>query len=181
MAAPGLDGLRRLAPADALVCTLVAASADGLRVGLDTAWDARAALREEPVEVERIARLVASLPASRAFWVPARVLAARAGVPFPEELLANSPRDPRQRRLERVAERRLFRAGSARPVAEWSFRWAWPVLATGSAADLARRLPAAAACAARELPSAWREIGGNGVSGAVRDARRVVAAWSSER
>ena len=179
MTDPALQGLQCLAPADVFVCSLVEASAAGLRMGLETVWDAWAALRKEPADVERIASLVASLPASRAVWVPARVLAARAGVPIPEELLARAPDDLRQRRLERVAGRRLFRARSANLMAEWSFRWAWPVLASGSASDLGRRLPSAVARAARELPSAWREIGGSGMSGAVRDARRVVAAWSS--
>jgi hypothetical protein len=180
LADPALEGLQRLAPADALLCALVEGSAAGLRLGLEMVWDARAALREEPVDVERIAGLVAALSAPRAFWVPARVLATQAGIPIPEALLTRAPDDRRQRRLERVAGRRLFRDRPANPMAEWSFRWAWPVLASGSASDLGRRLPSAVARAARELPSAWREIGGSGVSGAFRDARRVVAAWSSE-
>jgi len=176
---PALEGLLRLVPADAFVCSLVDASAAGLRIDLARVWDARAALREEPVDMERIASVVASLSAPRAFWVPARVLAARAGVPIPPELLSLAPDDLRQRRLERVAGRRLFRERSASPMAEWSFRWAWPVLASGSTSDFGRRLPSAVARAARELPSAWRELGGCGVSGAFRDARRVVATWSS--
>lgn len=176
---PALEGLRRLAPADALVCALVGASAEGLRMGLETVWDAEAALREEPVDIERIADVVASLAASRAFWVPARVLAARAGVSIPEELLSRAPDDLRQRRLERVAARRLFRARPANVMAEWSFRWAWPVLASGSASDFGRRLPSAVARAARDLPSAWSEIGAEGFAGAIREARRIRAAWAS--
>jgi pyruvate-formate lyase-activating enzyme len=179
LVAAELEGIRRLAPTDALVCSLVCVSADSLRMGLATAWDARAALREEPVDVERIARQVAALASPRAFWVPARALAARAGVPIPAELLSLAPDDLRQRRLEHVAGRRLFRERSGSTVAEWSFRWAWPALAAGTAADFRRRLPSTAVQAARELPSAWREIGGSGISGALRDARRVVAAWSS--
>ena len=177
---PALEGLRRLAPADALVCTLVRASAEGLRLGLATVWDARAALREEPLDLERVAGLVASLSASRAFWVPARVLAAGAGVPMPEELLERVPTDPRQRRLERIAGRRLLRDRPATAAAEWSFRWAWPVLAAGSASAFGRRLPSAVARAARDLPAAWRDFGRGGVTATLRDARRVVAIWSSE-
>lgn len=177
---PTLYGLRRLAPADALVCALVGASAEGLRAGLETAWDALAALGEERVDVQRVAKLVALLAAPRAFWVPARVLAERVGVPIPAEILARAPDDRRQRRLERVAGRRLFRAGSGSPMAEWSFRWAWPALAADTASDFRRRLPSAAARAARDLPTAWREIGANGMAGAVREARRVVGNWTAE-
>ena len=176
---PTLDGLRRLAPSDALVCGLVGASAEGLRAGLETAWDAMAALREELLDTERIVTLVQALPAPRAFWVPARVLAERVGVPIPDELLVLAPDDQRQRRLERIAGRRLFRTRSGSPMAEWSFRWAWPALAADSAADFRRRLPGAAAHAVGELPSAWREIGANGMLGALREARRVVGAWTT--
>ena len=132
------------------------------------------------MDIDRIAKIVASLPASRAFWVPARVLAARAGVPIPAALLSRAPDDLRQRRLERVAVRRLYRDRASVPIAEWSFRWAWPVLASASASDFGRRLPSALVRAARELPAAWREIGAGGMSGAVRGARRAVGVWTSE-
>jgi pyruvate-formate lyase-activating enzyme len=174
-----MQGLLRLTRSDALLCALVTASAEGLRMGLETIWDAHAALRGEPVDVERIFALVASLPAPRSFWVPARVLAARAGVPIPAELLSRAPDDLRQRRLERLAGRRLYRVRSANRIGEWSFRWAWPVLASGSAFDFGRRLPSAIARAARDLPSAWSEVGAGGVAGAVREARRMRRVWSS--
>lgn len=177
---PALEGLRRLAPSDALVCALVGASAGGLRAGLETAFDVMAALRKEPLNVERVASLVTSMETPRAFWVPARVLVERVDVPLPRALLARAPDDHRQRRLERIAGRRLFRSTAGSPMAEWSFRWAWPALAAGTGSDLRRRLPAAAARAARDLPTAWREIGAAGVVGAVREARRVVGAWTSE-
>ena len=45
---------------------------------------------------------------------------------------------------------------------------------------LGRRLPSAAARAARELPAAWHDIGVDGVRGAVREARRVAGAWTAE-
>jgi hypothetical protein len=163
------------------VCALVGASVGGLRAGLETAWDALAALGVTAIDVERIQALVEALAAARAFWVPARVLAAKIGVPIPAEILARAPDDRRQRRLERVAARRLFRVGSGSAMAEWSFRWAWPALAAGSASEVGRRLPAAAARAARELPSAWREIGANGMANAFREARRVTGAWTSSR
>jgi pyruvate-formate lyase-activating enzyme len=175
-----LAGLRRIAPADALVCAMVDASARGLRGGLEAAWDALVALRSEPVDAERIAALVAGLSTPRAFWIPARVLARRVGIAIPEEVLARAPDDARQRRLEKVAERRLFRVGAGSPVAEWAFRWAWPALAGDTESDLRRRIPRAAFQAARELPSAWREIGASkGVAGAVREARRVHKVWTS--
>lgn len=180
MADPALEGLQRLAPAEVLVCTLVGASAAGLRMGLETVWDAQAALRSGAMDIERIARQVGSLPASRAFWVPARVLAAWAGVAIPAEILSRAPDDLRQRRLERIAERRLFRDRTPAPVAEWSFRWAWPVLASTSASDIGRRLPSALARAAWELPGAWGEIGAGGMAGAFRQARRVARDWASE-
>jgi pyruvate-formate lyase-activating enzyme len=176
---PALDGLRRLAPSDALVCALVGASASGLRAGLEVAFDAWAALRDE-IDPARIASLVAALKTPRGFWVPARILATRIGVPIPAGILAGAPRDRRQLRLERVAARRLFRQGSGSAMAEWSFRWAWPALAGGSTSDLGRRLPSAAARAARELPTAWHDIGAGGVRGAVREARRVAGAWTAE-
>jgi hypothetical protein len=176
---PALEGLRRLAPADALVCAMVAASARGLRGGVEAAWDALAALRSGTVDAGRVTALVAALAAPRAFWVPARVLAGQVGLRIPESILALAPDDERQRRLERVAERRLFDAGAGSPVAEWSFRWAWPALAADTQSDFRRRLPGVAARAAREFPSAWREIGSKGVAGAVREARRVAGAWTS--
>lgn len=176
---PGLEGLLRPTPSDALVCTLVGASAEGLRIGLETIWDAQAALRAGPLDIERISALVASLPASRAFWVPARVLASRAAVPIPAELLSRAPDDLRQRRLERLAARRLYRPRSTSGIAEWSFRWAWPVLASASASDVGRRLPAAVARAARDLPGAWSEVGAGGIAGVVREARRMRRVWSS--
>ncbi len=176
---PALRGLSRLAPADALVCTLVAASAESLRMGLETVWDAGVALREGPIDIERTLEVVGSLGTPRAFWVPARTLAARADVRIPEELLSRAPDDVRQRRLERLAGRRLFRPRSANGIAEWSFRWAWPVLASGSASDFGRRLPAAVARAARDLPAIWNEVGAGGIAGVVRDARRIRRVWAS--
>jgi hypothetical protein len=146
---------------------------------METAWDAGAALRAEPLDIGRIADVIDSLAAPRAFWVPARALAARAGVPIPEELLCRAPGDLRQRRLEHVAGRRLFQARSANGIGEWSFRWAWPVLASGSASDFGRRLPSAIARAARDLPSAWSEVGAGGVAGVVREARRIRQVWAS--
>jgi hypothetical protein len=181
MADPALEGLQRLAPAEALVCTLVGASAAGLRMGLETAWDAQAALRNGAMDIERIARLVASMQAARAFWVPARVLALTARVAIPAELLSRAPDDLRQRRLERIAERRLFRHPTSAPLAEWSFRSAWPLLASTSAVEYGRRLPSALARAAWELPGAWGEIGAGGMAGAIRQAGRGARVWVAEK
>lgn len=176
---PALEGLRRLSPTDAFVCGLVEASAGGLRAGLETGWDVLIALGEGALELERVRALVAGLATPRAFWVPARVLSEKLGVPIHAEILARAPDDRRQRRLEHVATRRLFRARSGSAMAEWSFRWAWPALAAGPATDVGRRLPWAAARATRELPLAWREIGANGMSSAFREVRRLAGAWTS--
>jgi len=176
---PALEGLRRLSPTDAFVCALVEASAGGLRAGLETGWDVSIALGQAVLDVDRALTLVSALHAPRAFWVPAGVLAESLGVPIPAGIFARAPDDRRQRRLEHVAARRLFRASSGSAMAEWSFRWAWPALAAGPAADVGRRLPSAATRATRELPSAWREIGANGMSSAFREARRLAGAWTS--
>ncbi|HUF88399.1 MAG TPA: radical SAM protein [Gemmatimonadota bacterium] len=178
---PGLEGLRRLLPTDALIHGLVEASARGLRGGLETAWDARAALRlAGEFDVERAAAIVGAMATRRAFWVPARALAEGTGLPIPASFLTLAPDDARQRRLERIASARLFATGPSGPVAERLLRWAWPALAADSAAGVARRLPAAAVRAAREVPSAWREIGRReGLSGAVREAGRAVRVWTS--
>jgi pyruvate-formate lyase-activating enzyme len=175
---PALDGLRRLAPSEALVCAMLGVSASGLRAGLEVGFDVWAALQDE-AEPTRVASIVAQLKTPRAFWVPARVLADTIGVPMPAEILAGAPDDRRQRRLERIAARRLFRRGPGSAMAEWSFRWAWPALAADTASDVGRRLPSAAARAARDLPTAWRDIAADGVRGAVREARRVAGAWTT--
>ena len=175
-----LQGLRRPSPSGALVCALVGASVGGLRGGLEAAWDTWMALRGEALDPDQVLSLVDALQAPRAFWVPARVLTQQVGVPIPREILDGAPRDRRQARLERVAARRLFRSRPASPMAETLFRWAWPALATGTRTGFGQRLPSTAVRAVRELPSAWREIGGSGVSGAIREARRVVATWGSE-
>jgi pyruvate-formate lyase-activating enzyme len=174
-----LDGLHRLPPSEALVCGMVGASVGGLRAGLEAAWDAWITLRGKGLDIGRVASLVASLSAPRAFWVPARVLADHAGVPFPLEIFDGAPRDRRQRRLERLAVRRLFRAHAGSPVGEALFRCTWPALASGTRVDFGRRLPNVLTRAARELPVAWREAGAGGMSDAVREARRVVGTWRS--
>ena len=178
---PDLEGLRRLAPTDALVHAMVTAAARGLRGGLEAAWDARAALRaDEEVDVERAAAVVGAMAAPRAFWVPARVLAGSVGLPIPASFLARAPDDPRQRRLERIAAGRLFAPGPSSPVVESLLRLALPALAAGSAAGVVRRLPLAAARAAWDARSAWREIGRHGGwLGAVREAGRAARVWVS--
>ena len=176
---PALAGLRRLSREDGLVCALVCASVGGLRSGLEVAWDVSVALDGGAIDVGRILSRVEALAAPRAFWVPANVLAEKLGVGIPPEVLVRAPRDERQRRLERVAARRLFRTGKGSAMGEWSFRWAWPALAAGPVGDVGRRVPSAAARALRDLPTAWSEIGAHGVTGAFREARRIGTRWTS--
>jgi hypothetical protein len=157
---------------------MVGAFVGGFRAGIEAAWDAWMALREG-LDFERVASLTASSSAPRAFWVPVRVLARQAGVPFPPRIFDSAPRDRRQRRLERIAARRLFRSRPASPVGEALFRWTWPALASGTRADFGRRLPNAVTRAALELPGTWREIGAGGMRNAFREARMAVEAWTS--
>jgi pyruvate-formate lyase-activating enzyme len=174
---PGLEGLRCLDPSAALVSVMVAAAARGLRGGLEAGWDASVALRAG-VDVERVLALVRAMRAPRAFWVPLRALADRVALPVPAGILDHAPDDARQRRLEALAAR-LFAYGPGSPMADTLFGWAWPALAAGSRAGFGRQLPATAARAARGLPRAWRMVGDGGVSGAFREARRVVEAWNA--
>jgi pyruvate-formate lyase-activating enzyme len=175
---PGLEGLRCLDPSAALVSVMVAAAARGLRGGLEAGWDAGVALRAG-VDAERVLALVRAMRAPRAFWVPLRALADRVALPVPERILDQAPDDARQRRLEALAAARLFAHGPGSPMANTLFGWAWPALAAGTRAGFGRQLPATAMRAARDLPRAWREAGSGGMSGAFREARRVVEAWNA--
>jgi hypothetical protein len=79
--------------------------------GLRAAWDVLAVLRMEPdLDWDRLAGWVEAMRVPRAFWVPLAVLTRELGLPVPAGLLDRAPRDRLQRKLETVAERRLFRA-----------------------------------------------------------------------
>ena len=78
----------------------------GLRAAWDSAWLIE---RTGELETERLLRWIEALAMPRSFWVPARVLG-RGLVPLPARLLERAPTDERQRRMERVAELRIFSA-----------------------------------------------------------------------
>ena len=78
--------------------------------GLRAAWDVLAILGMAPeLEWDRLGRWVSAMRVPRGFWVPLGVLARELELPVPAELLSGAPRDRRQRDLEAVAARRLFR------------------------------------------------------------------------
>jgi hypothetical protein len=78
--------------------------------GLRAAWDILAILRGNPdLDWDRLARWVRGMRAPRGFWVPAMVLSRELGLPLSPDFLRAVPRDARERDLEAVAGRRLFR------------------------------------------------------------------------
>ena len=105
-----LPALATLDPEGMILHALVHSTAHLYSYGLRAAWDCAWILeRFSELDVDRLAGWVESLAMPRSFWVPARVLG-RETVTFPRELLQRAPSDDRQRRLERVADVRLFKA-----------------------------------------------------------------------
>ena len=79
--------------------------------GMRAAWDAASIMEQQrDIDGERLTSWVRQCAMPRGFWVPARVLERAIGVELPRILMTGVPRDDRQRRLERVAEVRLFSA-----------------------------------------------------------------------
>jgi Uncharacterised nucleotidyltransferase len=104
------DGIDTLDPEGLLLHAMVHCSQHCFSHGLRAAWDVLAVLRMAPdPDWDRLARWIARMRAPRGFWVPTAVLSRELGLPVPADFLRAAPRDGLERRLEAVAERRLFR------------------------------------------------------------------------
>ncbi len=107
---PELPGLATLDAEGMLLHALTHSTAHLYALGLRAAWDARWLLdRSKSLDVERLGRWIDQLEMPRAFWVPARALA-KGFIPLPQELMGHAPGDERQRRLETVADARIYTA-----------------------------------------------------------------------
>ncbi len=107
---PGLPGLATLDAEGMLLHALTHSTAHLFSLGLRAAWDARWLLdRNQSLEVERLASWIDRLEMPRSFWVPARALA-KGLIPLPQALMGLAPADDRQRRLETVADARIYTA-----------------------------------------------------------------------
>ncbi|MEO8577611.1 MAG: nucleotidyltransferase family protein [Gemmatimonadales bacterium] len=105
-----LPSISTLDPEGMMLHALVHSTAHLYSYGLRAAWDCAWLLERFPaVDINRLLEWVGSLAMPRSFWVPARVLG-KETVSFPRGLMQHAPSDERQRRLERVAEVRLFSA-----------------------------------------------------------------------
>ena len=108
-----VDGLPSLATLDGegmMLHAMVHSTAHLYSHGMRAAWDAAWLLDRSPsLDVNRMRDWISRLAMPRSFWVPARALA-RCAVALPPDLMRHAPSDERQRRLERVAEARIFTA-----------------------------------------------------------------------
>ncbi len=102
--------LSTLDPEGMIVHAMVHSSAHLFSHGLRAAWDAVWLLERFPsIDGKRLVDWAGKLAMPRSFWVPAMVLS-RGMASFPDGILRAAPSDERQRRLERVAEVRIFSA-----------------------------------------------------------------------
>ncbi len=107
---PHLKSLSTLDPEGMILHALVHSSAHVFSHGLRAGWDVAWLLERFPsIDSMRLARWARQTAMPRAFWVPAHVVS-RGLVPLPGELMGGVLRDDRQRRLERVADVRMFSA-----------------------------------------------------------------------
>ena len=105
-----LGSLSTLDTEGMLLHALVHSSAHVFSHGLRAAWDLVWLLERFPsIDAARLAEWVQRLAMPRSFWVPADVVS-KGFVPLPDEVMSSVPRDDRQRRLERVADLRMFSA-----------------------------------------------------------------------
>jgi hypothetical protein len=105
-----VDEVDTLDPEGLLLHAVVHCTQHCFSHGLRAAWDILTILRGCPdLDWERLARWVEGMRAPRGFWVPAMVLSRELGIPLPPDFLRAVPRDARERDLEAVAARRLFR------------------------------------------------------------------------
>jgi len=112
LAADGFEPLDTLDAEGMLLHTATHASTHVFTHGLKTAWDIAFLLDREGASLDwdRLGRWVGMTSVPRAFWTPARALAAALDLPVPQGVLAGAPADRRQRQLEIIAQRRLFSA-----------------------------------------------------------------------
>jgi hypothetical protein len=107
---PDLAALSTLDTEGMILHSLVHASAHVFSHGLRAGWDVAWLLERFPsIDATRLAGWVTQLEMPRSFWVPANVIS-KGVVRLPDDLMKDVPRDDRQRRLERVADIRLFSA-----------------------------------------------------------------------
>ena len=107
---PHLPSLSTLDTEGMILHALVHSSAHIFSHGLRAAWDIVWLLERFPsIDRMRLARWVRQLAMPRAFWVPGNVIS-KGIVPLVDDLMLETPRDERQRRLERVADVRMFSA-----------------------------------------------------------------------
>ncbi len=104
-----LPALRRLSAEAFLVHGLVHSCSHIFALGLKTAWDTRALKLHFGIDWGRVLWFVSRMRHPRAFWTPLRLVAG-AGCEIPEPVQAGRPRDQRQRRLDLIADKRMFLA-----------------------------------------------------------------------
>jgi hypothetical protein len=106
----GLPSLSTLDAEGMLVHSLTHSTAHIFSHGMRAAWDAAWIMERNPaLDLMRLKGWVDSLTMPRAFWVPARALS-KAMVALPQDLMGHAPGDERERRLERVADFRIYSA-----------------------------------------------------------------------
>ena len=162
--------------------SLVHSTAHLFSHGLRAAWDLVWLLERFPsVDGERLGRWVSHLAMPRSFWVPASVLS-RGLVSLPPELLRDVPHDERQRRLERVADVRIFSAAESafdiNPISKNGFFLMLHDSATGKARHVASLFGGAERESRRSAAkyAKARDIGG-GHSGLALQVREGMMHW----
>jgi MoaA/NifB/PqqE/SkfB family radical SAM enzyme len=100
-----------LGPEGQILHAVIHTAQDSFALGLKTAWDVAWIVRSAPqVDWDLLTAWVRGTRVPRAFWAPMRVLAEDLSLAVDPAFLAGAPTDARQRRLETIARRRLFRA-----------------------------------------------------------------------
>ena len=112
-----VDGFARLAtlsPEAMIVHACVHASASFFTLGLKVAWDVMAILNGTPsIDWHTVAAWANRTAAPRAFWVPFRALTEDLGLPIPDAVFAQAPKDAGMTRALFVARHRLLRAAES--------------------------------------------------------------------
>jgi organic radical activating enzyme len=105
-----LPSLSTLDTEGMILHALVHASAHVFSHGMRAGWDVVWLLERFPsIDASRLASWVKQLEMPRSFWVPANIVS-RGFVQLPGDLMKGAANDDRQRRLERVADLRMFSA-----------------------------------------------------------------------